>query len=102
MLTSYGVVIIPKGFKVYHASVSQLCMLPNKPVISTSLHPSEQYFEDAYISVIELQRDIRLLFMIHTIRDMRIFSPIHDITSCIPYLRHESIDGVIITDRLLK
>lgn len=108
---SYGVVILPKGFKLYHASVSQLCTIPNKPVIFTTLHPSEWYYEDAYISIIELQRDVTLLFMIQTIRQLRLFSSLNTflgipnsnlakmnyetIKSWIPFLRYESLDGWI-------
>lgn len=107
--TSYGVVILPKGFRLYHASTSSLCALPNKPVIFTTLHPSEWYIEDSYITVIELQREVSLLFMIQTIQQMRVFSSLNtllgipnsnlvkmnyeSIKSWIPFLAHESLDG---------
>ncbi len=107
--TSYGIVILPKGTKLYHASVNNRCILPAKPVIFTTLHPSEWYTEDSYISVIELQREVTLLFMIRNIRRMRIFSVLNSflgvensnlekmnytkISGWLPYLRNENLDG---------
>ena len=76
--TSYGTVILPKGTRLYHASTGKLCNLPIKPVLFMTLHPSEWYMEGAYISVIELQREIPLLFMIRNIRFMRIFSSLNN------------------------
>ncbi len=106
---SYGVVILPKGTRLYHASIKNLCTLPNKPVLFMTLHPSEWYTEDSYISVIELQREVTLLFMIRNIRRMRIFSALNNylgidnsnlykmnstkISGWLPYLRNENLDG---------
>lgn len=109
LTSSYGVIMLPKGFKLYHASTASLCALPKKPVIFTTLHPSEWYIEDSHISVIELQRDVKILFMIQTINQMRVFSSLNSflgipnsnlakmnyetIKSWIPFLAHESLDG---------
>ena len=109
MLTSYGSITLPKGMKLYHASASKICSLPNKPVLFLTLHPSEWYMEDAHIAVIELQRDVTLLFMIKDIKEMRIISSLNDflgkpnsnlakmnydnVKQWIPYLQNEGLDG---------
>ena len=107
--TSYGSVILPKGTKLYHASVGKLCTLPSKPVLFMTLHPSEWHMEDAHISVVELQREVTLLFMIKGIRHMRLFSSLNNyienknknlakmdynkIKCWLPYLKKENLDG---------
>lgn len=58
-------------------SVKERCTLPSKPLVFTTLHPSEWYMEDTYISVIELQRDVKLLFMINAIHRLRILSALN-------------------------
>lgn len=109
--SSYGYIRLPKGMCIYHASKSELCVLPEKPILFTTYHPSEWYTEDAYISVIELQKDIDLLFMIQNIRGLRIFSSLSNYLeppgnnmskmnyeNCkkwIPYLQKESLSGWI-------
>lgn len=106
---SYGVVILPKGTHLYHISGEKLCTLPNKPVLFTTLHPSEWYMEDTYISVIELQRDVSLLFMIKAIHRLRIISALNDylgipnsnlqkqnynkIKEWLPFFHKENLDG---------
>lgn len=110
--SSYGTITLPKGLRLYHASTSNLCKLPTntaKPVLFMTLHPSEWYMEDAHISVVELQRDVTLLFMIRHIRQLRIISSLNDflgkpnsnlakmnydnIKKWIPMLQEESLDG---------
>ena len=110
--SSYGYVILPKGFRLYHVSASHLCALPpSKPIIFTTLHPSEYYMEDAHISVIEVQRDVKLFFMIGLIKGMRVFSALNsllgnnnanrikmdydNIRPWIPLLQKEGLDGWI-------
>lgn len=109
LLNSYGSVYLPKGMKLYHACANKICTLPNKPVLFLTLHPSEWYMEDAHIAVIELQRDVSLLFMIKDIIQMRILSSLNDfigksnsnlakmnydnVKKWIPYLQNESLDG---------
>lgn len=109
--TSYGVIILPKGSLLYHASMGELCTLPLKPVLFMTLHPSEWYMENAHISVIELQKETTLLFMIRNIRGMRIFSSLNNylgnnntnlakmnyekIKCWLPFLQKESLDGWI-------
>jgi hypothetical protein len=107
--TSYGVVNLPKGTRLYHLSTNKLCILPQKPVLFMTLHPSEWYLEDSYISVIELQRDIKLLFMVNQILKMKIYSSLTNylkaqntnlaktdynrIKCWLPYLQKENLDG---------
>jgi len=106
--TSYGTVILPKGTRLYHASVNKLCSLPQKPVLFMTLHPSEWYSEDSHISVVELQRDVSLLFMVKQIHRMRIYSSLNNylnknnnlakmnyekIKCWIPFLEKENLDG---------
>ncbi len=107
--TSYGIVKLPKGTRLYHASTNKLCTLPPKPVIFMTLHPSEWYAEDSHISVIELQRDVSLLFMVKQIHRMRVYSSLNNylgnqntnlakmsyerIKCWIPYLEKEALDG---------
>lgn len=107
--TSYGIVKLPKGTRLYHLSTNKLCTLPQKPILFMTLHPSEWYLEDSYISVIELQRDITLLFMINQIYRMKIYSSLTNylktqntnlaktdynrIKCWIPYLQKENLEG---------
>ncbi len=107
--SSYGVLTLQKGTRLYHASTNSLCALPNKPVLFLTLHPSEWYMEDSHISVIELQRDVNLLFMVKLIHNMRVYSALNDflgqknsnlakmdyetIKKWLPNLRKESLDG---------
>lgn len=109
LLSTYGVVIFPKGSRFYHASFNQYCNLPKKPMLFTTLHPSEWYSQDSYISVIELQRDIRVLFMIQLIRNYRIYSALNNLLEYsntnlakmnesklkewVTYLKNENLDG---------
>lgn len=106
--TSYGIVNLPKGFILYHVSKDKLCSLPNKSVIFMTLHPSEFYYGDAYLSMIEIQKDISLLFMVKYIHKMRIYSSLDEyieektnlakinynkIISWIPFLERENLSG---------
>lgn len=108
--TSYGVVTLPMGTRLYHLSTNKLCSLPQtKPVVFMTLHPSEWYAEDSYISIIELQKDVSLLFMINQIHKMKLYSSLTNYLSnqntnlaktdynrikCwLPYLRKEGLDG---------
>ena len=109
LLSSYGSVTLPKGMKLYHTCANKLCILPAKPVIFLTLHPSEWYMEDVHIAVIELQRDVNLLFMIKDIIQMRIISSLNDfldkpnsnlakmnyenVKKWIPYIQNEGLDG---------
>jgi len=73
---SYGVVILPKGTRLYHTNIGKACSY--KPVLFSTLHPSEWYMENAYVSIIELQRDISLLFMVKMIYKLRVISAFND------------------------
>ena len=108
--SSYGTVKVPKGTFLYHASTSKLCAFPDKPMIFTTIHPSEWYtIESLYITVIEIQRDIELLFMISLIFNTKVYSSLSNyidsnntnlakidferIHTWIPHLHHENLDG---------
>jgi hypothetical protein len=107
--SSYGTVILPRGTRLYHCSVNHLCTLPDKPVLFMTLHPSEYYVNDSHISVVELQRDVKLLFMVNMIYNMRIISALsnflgrqnsnlnkqdyENIKKWLPYLQKENLDG---------
>jgi len=110
--SSYGVVILPKGTKLYHISFDKLCTLSDKsdrPLLFTTLHPSEWYMEDTHVSVIELQRDVTLLFMVKMIHKLRVISALNDylgvpcsnllkqncnkIKKWMPFLQKENLDG---------
>jgi hypothetical protein len=70
---SYGEVLLRKGTRLYHTSPVAIC--DDKPIIFTTFHPSEWYRNsDDVVSVIELQQDVSLLFMVQGIRHLRIFS----------------------------
>jgi hypothetical protein len=74
-----------------------------------TLHPSEWYAEDSHISVIELQREVTLLFMVQSIHRMRVFSSLNaylengasnlakmdyeKIKCWLPFLKKENLDG---------
>ena len=90
---SYGTVVLQKGLRLYHVSNTSICKLPGTPVLCMTLHPSEWYVEGVHISVIELQRDVTLLFMVKLIHNMKLYSSLHDILQWIPHLQHESLDG---------
>ena len=108
--SSYGTVTVPKGTLLYHASTSEICAFPDKPMIFTTIHPSEWYtIESLYITVIEIQRDIEFLFMISLIFNTKVYSSLSNyidsnntnltkmdcerIKTWIPHLQHENLDG---------
>ena len=106
--SSYGVVVLPKGTRLYHAGIKKRCSLPEKPVIFMTLHPSEWSYEEFHISVVELQRDVTLLFMVKDIYRMRLYSSLNmylengtnlakmdsnKIQCWIPFLKNETLDG---------
>jgi hypothetical protein len=105
----YGTVTLPKGLRLYHASNSELCELPQSPVFFLTLHPSDWYYTDQNIAVMELQRDVTLVFLIGTIRILRLHSALNNllniprgnikkmeteyINTWLPYIRKEHLDG---------
>ncbi len=109
LATTYGVVYLPKGTWLYHVSQKSICDLPQKSMLFMTYHPSEWYSEDSYVSIIELQKDVRLLFMVNLIRNLRIYSALNEllgytnttlakmnyekIKKWIPYLQNEGLDG---------
>ena len=105
----YGVVILPKGFRLYHVSSTNICSLPPTPFIFTTLHPSDWYCEDCFVSTIELLREVTLFFMIGRIYKLKLQSALHNlldtprinmikmnkqkIKEWIPFLEKENLDG---------
>lgn len=107
LTNSYGTVTFKKGTILYHSSYKEVCSIPKKPMIFLTLHPSEWYGATTkYVTSIELQRDINVLFMIKQIRYTRIFSALNAFTGnnlskmknenlekYVPYLQKENLDG---------
>jgi hypothetical protein len=106
--TSYGKIILQKGTRLYHASMNSLCSLPEKPMVFMTYHPSEWYMNDSHVSVIELQRDVSLLFMVSLIKQMRVYSSLNNylinesnlakmdyskVKCWLPFLQKEGLDG---------
>jgi hypothetical protein len=110
----YGEVILRKGTTLYHTSQTPFTPNPTKPMLFTTLHPSEWVSHyDEYITPIILKRDISLLFMVGGIVNARIL-PLLDTLINQPgnnlakqkdinlacytrYLREEKFDGWLST-----
>jgi hypothetical protein len=73
---TYGEVFVPKGTRLYHTSDTPFRHIPEKPMIFTTFHPSD--WPGTYITTIETNRDITLLFMIERFKAQRI-QPLLDI-----------------------
>lgn len=106
----YGVVILPKGFRLYHTSSTKLCSIPPiKDFLFTTLHPSDWYSDDCFITTIELLRDVTLFFMIGRIHKLKLQSALYNlldtprvnmikmnpqkIKEWIPFFEKENLDG---------
>lgn len=112
--TVYGEVILRKGTTLYHASQTPFTPNPLKPMLFTTLHPSEWAFiYGEYITPIILKKDVSLLFMVSSIVNTRIL-PLLDTLINQPgnnlakqkdtnlacytrYLREEKFDGWLST-----
>jgi hypothetical protein len=78
MRASYGELVLRKGTRLYHTSGTRMCERPEKPMLFLTFHPSEWYRNsEDYVSVIELQQDVSLFFMVQGIRHLRIFSALN-------------------------
>jgi hypothetical protein len=66
-------ITLSKGTRLYYVSGSK-DTLQEKSILSLTLHPSDWYTEDSFVSVIELRRDVSLLFMIKNIYKTRLYS----------------------------
>ncbi len=64
---SYGEMILKKGTRLYHTSKKIFEYNPEKPMLFLTFHPSE--WENEYITIIELKKDISLLFMVSIIEN---------------------------------
>ena len=109
---SYGYVTLPKGFLLYRTSSSTSCELPqDKKILFTTAHPSDWYSDDVTVTVtvLEVQKEIKLFFMISRIVRLRIQSALLELlekprinmvkmnpltlTKWLPYLEQERLDG---------
>lgn len=107
---SYGYVILPKGFLLYRTSTSTSCEVPpGKNILFTTAHPSDWYSDDVTVTVLEVQKDIKLFFMISRIVRLRIQSALLEllekpkinmvkmnpltVEKWLPYLEKEGLDG---------
>lgn len=73
MRSVYGEMIVRKGTVLYHSSQTPFQPNPKKPMLFTTLHPSDwATYADEYVTRITPQRDINLFFMIGGICGARI------------------------------
>jgi hypothetical protein len=71
---AYGEVILKKGTVLYRTSYEPFTPNPTKPMVFMLFHPSEWGANiNTYITHITIKRDISLLFMVNSIRRMRVF-----------------------------
>ncbi len=108
--TSYGSIKLQKGSILYHYSNKPLYEISNEiPFLYMTLHPSEWFSNHGYITTIELERDVTLLFMVKQIHKLRVYSSLNNylgvpnsnlmkrdsnmIKCWIPYLVKENLDG---------
>jgi hypothetical protein len=75
--TTYGSVIIKKDTILYHTTDEEFSYRPNKPMLFTTIHPSEWEGINDYVVKIQLKRDVELLFMISGFKKIFIFSSLN-------------------------
>jgi hypothetical protein len=80
--SSYGEVILRKGTILYHVSKGAFQYSPLKSLLFFTFHPSDVIYRvsSPYITRIELQRDISLLFMISQFHQTRIMPLLDKLT----------------------
>jgi hypothetical protein len=101
--SSFGELILRKGMRLYHTSVIPLCVNQAKPMLFLTLHPSEWYTNsETHAAVIELQRDVSLFFMIHEIRNFRVFSHLSNLTGAHNNLSKMNNDNLRCYTKFLK
>ncbi len=75
---SYGSMILKKGTVLYHTNAIPFSYRSDKPMLFLSIHPSEWHnSNESYVASVQLKRDVKLLFMIQEIRNVRIFSSLN-------------------------
>lgn len=75
----YGELILKKGCVLYHTSQEPFEYRKRKPMLFCVFHPSEWENINTYVTRIELQRDISLLFMIDNFKKTHIYSALNGI-----------------------
>jgi hypothetical protein len=70
---SYGEVLLPTGSTLYHTCEYPFVPNPTKPMLFTTLHPSEWLDNiNNHVTIVRLRRSVSLLFMIGDINDLTI------------------------------
>ena len=73
----YGELVLKKRCVLYHTSQEPFEYRASKPMLFCVFHPSEWEHINNYVTRIELQRDISLLFMIDTFNKTHVFSALN-------------------------
>ena len=73
----YGEVILKKGSILYHTSQEPFIYRAEKPMLFCVFHPSEWEHINNYVTRIELQREVSLLFMIDGFEKIHVFSALN-------------------------
>jgi hypothetical protein len=110
---TYGTVILPKGLILYHTSSSLFNPINKDSMIFFTFHPSEwSNFPDEVVTKVQLNKSLRLFFMVKNIYKFRIHSLLNTLTNSldapfknlnkqydinlkcyVPYLLAENLDG---------
>ena len=98
---TYGSVIIKKDTILYHTTDEEFSYRPNKPMLFTTIHPSEWEGINDYVVKIQLKRDVELLFMISGFKKIFIFSLLNNLSKqsdkklkCfVEKLKEQNLDG---------
>ncbi len=88
--TTYGSIIIKKDTILYHTTDEEFSYRPNKPMLFTTIHPSEWEGINDYVVKIQLKRDVELLFMISEFKKNFIFSSLNNLSNNRNYLSKQS------------
>ena len=79
----YGEMIIQKESILYHTS-DDLFVYQNfhdKPFLFCTFHPSEYTGNNKYVHFIKIKKELSLLFMIDSIKNIKIYSSLNQITN---------------------
>ena len=79
----YGEIIIQKGSILYHTSDDLFTYQNNidKPMLFCTFHPSEYTGDNKYVHYIKIKKDLSILFMIDSIKNIKIYSSLNQITN---------------------
>ena len=77
----YGEMIIQKESILYHTSDDLFTYQNNidKPMLFCTFHPSEYTGDNKYVHYIKIKKDLSLLFMIDSIKNIKIYSSLNQI-----------------------